>query len=467
MFDYNKIDAIDPSFLDQYLNPAKTGAAAFGYAGDKQVSIVDGGRTFDFTISMREGLNTLWEDYAYDLVGSWGKVKSNSRSYHFSEKLSARKALMELERNTHCYDLEEVRTKGLWDKEKREMILPNSVQILSHEQVRQRVLCFVAIAMRAMDEDVLRTMLSNAARNKDGSLTRSRVIRVAHLNLYDFGAGEYSLRLGGNVTGPSSIELTISFREITGTELVSTTDLFNFPIGNKKREATVATEKKAAKAFSYDKMDEMFTLEYLSQIIQTDKNGKRSLRREKNRKLSCTVDGIEFTIKCNLATTLRRDMEYYEEYIEPMEPNATDNSYRDPAEVMRHVNVPEGHIDEGGGSFVHAFPEHFPYEVPPLSTQQVKLRYLWYMRACALATTDAVLEKIVQMAPKKKNGTLHCGRVMRVAAFYATGSGGISELVAKNESDTEITLTERGVDLWHDELQEIHFDFATKTGMFN
>lgn len=56
---------------------------------------------------------------------------------------------------------------------------------------------------------------------------------------------------------------------------------------------------------------------------------------------------------------------------------------------------------------------------------------------------------------------------MRVAAFYATGSGGISELVAKNESDTEITLTERGVDLWHDELQEIHFDFATKTGMFN
>ena len=31
MFDYNKIEAIDPSFLDQYLNPAKTGAAAFGY----------------------------------------------------------------------------------------------------------------------------------------------------------------------------------------------------------------------------------------------------------------------------------------------------------------------------------------------------------------------------------------------------------------------------------------------------
>ena len=60
MFDYNKIDAIDQSFLDQYLNPAKTGAAAFGYTGDKQVSIVDGGRTFDFTISMREGLNTLW-----------------------------------------------------------------------------------------------------------------------------------------------------------------------------------------------------------------------------------------------------------------------------------------------------------------------------------------------------------------------------------------------------------------------
>lgn len=261
-----------------------------------------------------------------------------------------------------------------------------------------------AEAMRAMDEDVLRAILSNAPYKKDGSLNRNCGICVARLNLYSFGLIERSLMVWGSATGPSSIKLTISEHGIKGTEFVSTTDLFNFPIGNKKREAKVTTEKKAAKTFSYDKMDEMFTLEYLSEIIQTDKNGERSLRREKNRKFSCTVDGIEFTIKYNLATTLHRDMEYYEEYIESMEPNATDNRYRDPAEVMRHVNVHEGHIDEGGGSFVHAFPEHFPYQVPPLSTQQVKLRYLWFMRACALATTDAVLERIVEHA---------CGAIVR------------------------------------------------------
>lgn len=420
MFNYAMINAVDPDYLGQFLNSTKTFAEAFYYPGDKKVSIDHQGQTINFHISMEEGLGKLWTEYAYDLVGNWGKIKSNLRSYLQESKYNRKKPLQELEIRTHCYDLEAVRTKGTWLDSELEMVLPPDMAQLTHEEVRQRVLCFVAMVMHSMKEDALQMIASAAPRNKNGSFTKNRVIRIARLGIYNNGTGNVGFMVWGRAIGPDDIELLVSSREFGDADLAQETNLFDFPTGEGISKAPVVeTVTKKQENFSYSRIEQVFTLEHLNDIIETDNKGKRSIRRDKNRKFVCTVNDREFTVKCNLASELRKMWEYYTEELEAGEPGMIPNRYHDPEEVMRNVTVPKGKINDTSGVFEHSFPEHFPTNVNPLTPEQIRLRYLWFMRACALATTDEILCKIAELAPKKKNGTLHKGRLFRIAAFYA------------------------------------------------
>lgn len=77
-----------------------------------------------------------------------------------------------------------------------------------------------------------------------------------------------------------------------------------------------------------------------------------------------------------------------------------------------------------------------------LSEEQVKERLAFITAVANLINNQEAMEAIVQAATKKKNGTLHKGRVLKIASSGIAGIfTDVSALVARNKDDKTIAIT--------------------------
>lgn len=520
MFDYAKIDSIDPKFLSTFIDPKKRSKEAFLHTEDEEKTFIFEGKPYTIEYrcqSSTYGLKWLWESFAYELTGKAGKASDNHRVYNLKER-NFKNPNDLLKTRTMCYDLPTAVKLGTiqkfpfkfhWEKTERmldKLILPPTVPELTQEQVRQRLLCFSAMVAMLKEEAVIKKVLNYIVNEKKNP--KEKCFSIAYLPIFDDSDeknsaqsatcilvntcvletstlsdtvdknGRHQITVATKETG--KIRIYIDYRTNWQESLIATHDLFQFPEKKaEKRSTQKRTEKapapiekkvaKPARPFSYTNMDACVSMAQCLSIIETDKKGVRQFHREKNRKAVLQVDGQEYTVKYTMATQLKNLWCEYEEDLEPKWTKAFDDRYYDPDDVMKHMPAgSDGGIDPHSGVYVHAFPQQFPRKAAKFTQEQVKLRHLWFARACSLAGTDEVMAQIVRLMPRKKNGSLYRRRIVYLAACFYTLDGEMSVLLAQNTGDYEVSISLRNdIMLWHDELHEMHNDAASIHHLFD
>ena len=287
MFDYSRIDQIDPDFLEQYVDMTKSGADAFRCPQELEREIVYNGATYSVSVDFKDALDILWNEYAYDLTAKWGEVKKNFRAFCITSpdqvhedsgmicyvmnylpndenrmgepKKANPEGLRALRTETHCYLPAEVEAKMVPHKLRVLLNEPLTNQ-LTHEQVRRRVLCFVAMMAQFAEDDTLekgiQPILARISRSRRAR-SKGETMYIAHLDLWNRGAwGDcYCIRV---FASKYSVYVDISRIRIAYRmeELSQEIDLFQFPEGEgsgtnppKLKYATkVATKRATPKA---------------------------------------------------------------------------------------------------------------------------------------------------------------------------------------------------------------------------
>ena len=191
MFDYSRIDRIDPDFLEQFLVQGEKRDAAFRCPQKLSRKIVCDGAEYGVSVEYESDhtLAILWNEYAYDLTAKWGDVKRNHRaaltqpstggirsfladyvpgiSYGGEKPAPCPEGLRILREETRCYSVHEMMAKG--GEKDCEAAVQAGVSELTHEQVRRRVLCFVAMMARVTEEDALEKIVRNIVIPSAGS----------------------------------------------------------------------------------------------------------------------------------------------------------------------------------------------------------------------------------------------------------------------------------------------------------
>ena len=124
-------------------------------------------------------------------------------------------------------------------------------------------------------------------------------------------------------------------------------------------------------------------------------------------------------------------------------------------------------IDPRSGEFAKGLENGVPEGVPALSQKQVRRRCLWFLHACCVCTTDAALQRIAELAPKKKDGGLYKKRILRIATLTYTEDGQAFQIIAQNMSDTELAVKMRKVVPDKAEMNEMSKDVAMTTDLFD
>lgn len=278
MFDYSKIDLIDPAFLSQYLDPSKDGPEAFLHVNNNCEKIVlYNGKQFTIRFYLLQGLASLWRDYSYELVGRWYNPPKGSLYDTLLRLLIPRWSVQrheilpdsncmqtteellpllqkELEKRTYCYDLYEVQTKGVFKLGRdgyNELILPKGLRELTHKQVRQRVLCLIAMAARLEQDSSLKTIMNHAVYKKDGTFAINRIVSIASIGIHlgrpfhsHLEYGTYNLR--GKAITSTELEIVLTWEGIAENSIARATDLFDFPLKATTEESSTITELTAA-----------------------------------------------------------------------------------------------------------------------------------------------------------------------------------------------------------------------------
>ena len=196
-------------------------------------------------------------------------------------------------------------------------------------------------------------------------------------------------------------------------------------------------------------------------------------------------NGTNFEVALKVQTALKQIwFDRYESYDEEDDEDFDDEvyaaKYYDPSMLLnmcKDYNIPpEGYIHDGTGMRItnptsalfmtsagFIGPEKIDIESLDDATVDKRTRIFVHilMRCC----DEDVVKELVARATKKKNGTLHKGRLLRIAHMDLTNENGdIYLVVAKNDSDTKISVEVRTVELnseWYYEP-----DLFTSTELF-
>lgn len=167
---------------------------------------------------------------------------------------------------------------------------------------------------------------------------------------------------------------------------------------------------------------------------------RQKLILEKNKKYVADVFGKEITVNYKPAAKLRN-------YFKDMSPG---NTFYDPHTSLKYILSPEEVIrreSENNPKFYNTDAYLFATceldidKLTALPYEEVKDRFFCFAEICKRVANEAVLQLIAENAAKKKDGFLHKGRVMPIAAFMcAYEPCNILELTAKSISNTEIEI---------------------------
>lgn len=157
---------------------------------------------------------------------------------------------------------------------------------------------------------------------------------------------------------------------------------------------------------------------------------------EKNKSYTGNVDGVELTVEYKVAAKLRRLLS--QDYV--YDPQIACNHILSVDEVYARMEEMDPNHHSDWENFIT--PELDTGKMEALPQEELLERYAVFIDICNRTAQDSVLQKVLELAPKKKNKTFAKNRVTVLAAFQAVNSElRFCELIAKATSDTALTLT--------------------------
>ena len=186
----------------------------------------------------------------------------------------------------------------------------------------------------------------------------------------------------------------------------------------------------------------------------------------KNKKQSVTIGDHTFTVKNKMGTGLKRfEMPYSAFYFDL---NVAYDNILEVEDVQQRML----HVEDTSDAWVYAKPIVDPDAVT-ISKETAEKRYRLFTALTHLISREDVLENICKLAPKKKNGTFHKGRVMRIATTATVEAAGhdktnilysdhaIWAILAKAEADDELSVYVEQRRISDSELELIKRDFIS------
>lgn len=210
--------------------------------------------------------------------------------------------------------------------------------------------------------------------------------------------------------------------------------------------------------------EDLITVEYdIDKKTGTSKGYKKPAKK----KWKINHNGIEFEVVSKLQKTLNSiwdDRHWMEDEDDDFEDEDFEDedygtSYYDPKtllELCKEYNIPpEGYTHDGTGMFIDCpisalfstaagFIGKERIKIDSLDEATVDKRILVFVYILMRCHDEDVVNAIVASATKKKNGSLHKGRLQTIAHMNLVDeSGDTYVVVAKNDSDTKISLEVR------------------------
>lgn len=241
-----------------------------------------------------------------------------------------------------------------------------------------------------------------------------------------------------------------------------------------------------AGTFRYSDIDNI-PEELIKVEFEKDKKTGDTVGFKKPAKKKCAVEhnGTSFEVASKVQTALKQIwFDRYESYDEEDDEDFDDEvyaaKYYDPSMLLnmcKDYNIPpEGYIHDGTGMRITnptsalfmtsaGFIGKEKIDIESLDDATVDKRIRVFVHILMRCCDEDIAKELVARATKKKNGTLHKGRLLRIAHMDLTDENGdIYLVVAKNDSDTKISVEVRTVELnseWYYEP-----DLFTSTELF-
>ena len=221
--------------------------------------------------------------------------------------------------------------------------------------------------------------------------------------------------------------------------------------------------------FAYADIDSI-PEELIKVEFEKDKKTGETIGFKKPSKKKWTVEhnGTTFEVASKVQTALKQIwFDWYETYDEEddedFDGGESAAKYYDPSMLLnmcKDYNIPpEGYIHDGTGMRITnptsalfmtsaGFIGKEKIDIESLDNATVDKRIRVFIHILMRCCDEDIAKELVARATKKKNGTLHKGRLLRIAHMDLTDDyGNIYVVVAKNDSDTKISIEVRAAEL--------------------
>ena len=224
MFQYAKIDSIDPSYYGDVLVKSKDGKIGFQKHKKKSVQHKCGKKELTATIQLSRQLTTLWNRYAYFVVGAisdgmGGEYEEES----VFDPLDAAKRFDAI--------LEEKDALNGEDQYDLFGSVPRGTKSLTDAQVKHRLLLFVKLCTVCACDEVLKYIIEKAPKKANGTFAKNRITRIATLCCLSYASEVFELV--GMAKSDTEIEVKIreigfnpKSMELIANDIISETDMF-------------------------------------------------------------------------------------------------------------------------------------------------------------------------------------------------------------------------------------------------
>ena len=139
----------------------------------------------------------------------------------------------------------------------------------------------------------------------------------------------------------------------------------------------------------------------------------------------------------------------------------------DPFTITDYYYNSDIKVDESSGMLINAPYGYIPDSIKPIKDSIAVHRSFVFVEVAKKCYDDKMIEELLKLFPKKKDGTLNRGRVLRiVSCFKVTFDGEYYELIATPVDDTTLKITGRHVGFNMNSVRNICDDVFATTDLF-
>ena len=181
----------------------------------------------------------------------------------------------------------------------------------------------------------------------------------------------------------------------------------------------------------------------------------------KNKLFKITNGAKEIKVKTKFGNSLRKFKQEFEYAINIFDMYVADEYLLSKEDVL--AKIEEIDPNHGSDAFRYAAPEIDYIHAPSLDDESLKRRYLIMGYIAEKLLDKAVIEKLVEEMPKKKDGSFAKNKVLRIASSrIAQYPCEILEIFAKADGDDSFVVTADFRKFSHEEVALLEIDFITR-----